>query len=51
MLKNFKFLYTGANSNQISNVNNNMNNYSNVNFHCLSNETNPSFVGITLLNL
>ena len=51
MLKNIKFLYTGANSNHISYVIDNMDIHINVNFHYLSNETTPGFVAITVLEL
>ena len=51
MLKNIKFLYTGANSNHISKFNDNVNFHINVNFHYLSNEVNLRFVAITVLEL
>ena len=51
LLKYFKFLYTRANFNPISYYNNNINNHINVNFYYLSNETNPGFVALTVLEL
>ena len=52
MLKYFKFLYTGADFNHISKYNNNnINGHIYVHFHYLSNETNPGFVAITVLEL
>ena len=51
MLKNIKFLYTGANSNHIPNFNDNVNIHINVNFYYLLNETTPGFVAITVFEL
>ena len=48
-VKNIKFLYTRTNSNHIFQFNDNVNNFINVNFNYLSNETNPRFVAITFL--
>ena len=41
----------GANSNHISQYNDNINSYFNVYIYYLSNETNPGFVAITVLEL
>ena len=51
LLSIIKFLYTGANFNYISKYNDSINNHINVNFHYLSNETNPRFVAITVFEL
>ena len=51
MLKNIKFLYTGANPNHMSYFNDDLNIHINVDFHYLSNETTPGSVAITVLEL